>query len=428
MTAKKHPSLSLSSCTEFAVSRPSGAAAISTPSKFHFCQHMQIAFCGAWLAIALTGCGSSYSSNKTSPPGASAPALWVANGANVLEFNLTVNSQLSPPVYSPTLVLNSSAFGNVQGVVFDASGNLWVVDGGNLNTHGGNISGPALYQFTSANLATLQSPATGTPNITIASSAFRFPQQAAFDSKGDLWVSDSGANAIVEFLPAQLMASGSAVTPSLTLQSNPAFNSGYGRSTASTLGIAFDAAGDLWVANNGNSKLYEFNAASLAAASGSVTLPPAVVLSDDGKQSIAWPWGLAFDSTGNLWVSNAGYFGLLDNLIAPVNTVVEFPKASLTAIGSPTPAVILTSTTVNGNPSLNFPEGMTFDSSGGVAVANSASPFGVSLYGSTQLMTGGAIAPFTLIGSATAFKSPAGVTFGPLITYGSAGTYGGTMY
>jgi sugar lactone lactonase YvrE len=379
------------------------------------------------LTVALTGCGSSKSGSTTTPPisgpGVSGPAVWVANGTNVLEFNPTVNSQLTPPADTPTLTLNSSAFSRPQGVAFDGYGNLWVVDGGNLNAQAGNLSRPALYQFPAASLAAQPSPATATPSVTISSSTFVFPQQAVFDSQGNLWVADGGANAIFKFTPSQLSASNSSMTPALTVLSNPAFDSGYLRSAGSTLGIAFDAAGGLWVANNGNDKLYAFHAASFATASGSVTLPPDVVLSDDGKQSIAWPWGLAFDSTGNLWVSNAGYFGLLDNLIAPVNTVVEFPKASLATTGSPTPTMILTSTTVNGNTSLDFPEGIAFGSNGNLAVVSSGSPQGVNLFSSSQLSSG-AVAPITFIGSASSFNKPASVTFGPLISYGSTSSSG----
>ncbi len=339
----------------------------------------------------------------------SSPALWVANGTNVLEFTsaaLTTSGSAAP---APTLILNSSAFAAPQGVLFDASGNLWVVDGGTTST--GGKAKPALYQFTSANLTALQSPATGTPNVTINSSAFTFPQQAVFDSKGDLWVSDNGSNAVFEFMPSQLMASGIAVTPNITIKSNPAFTG--------ALGIAFDTAGDLWIANNGTTTIFEFNAAALPTASGSVTLTPNIMLSDDGKQSIQGPWALAFDSSGNLWSSNAN---------AP-NTVVQFSKISLTASGSPTPAITLSSTMVSGNASLNAPNGIAFDKTGDLSAVSSAAPFGVGIYGSSQLMSSGAIVPNVfIVGAATTLNAPAGEIFGPTIVYGTAGTYGGTMY
>ncbi len=200
--------------------------------------------------------------------------------------------------------------------------------------------------------------------------------------------------------------------PNITIKCNPAFNG--------ALGIAFDPSGDLWVANNGTTTIFEFNASVLPTASGSVTLTPNITLSDDGKQSIQRPWALAFDSSGNLWASNA----------STTNTVVQFSKASLAASGSPTPTITLNTAQVSGNSSLDEPRGIAFDNAGELSVVSSAAPFGIGLYTSAQLTAGGAITPNVfIVGAATTLNAPAGATFGPSIAYGSTGTYnGGTMY
>ncbi len=400
-------------CAAVGGMEPPRTAAISALRKSGFWEHLLTVCCGASLAVGLTGCGSYSSSGSTyttpTTPSNSSPALWVANGADVLEFSSTALTTTGSAAPAPTLILNSGAFASPQGVLFDTSSNLWVVDGGTIST-GGKVK-PALHQFTSANLTALQSPATGTPNVTIGSPAFVFPQQAVFDGKGDLWVSDNGANAIFEFMPSQLMASGTAVSPNITIESDPAFNG--------PLGIAFDSSGDLWVANHAANTIFEFKAAALPTASGSMTLAPSVILSDDGKQSIQGPWALAFDSSGNLWSSNAN---------SP-NTVVQFSKASLAVTGSPTPPVTLSSAMVSGNASLNAPNGIAFDKTGDLSVVNSATPFGVGLYSASQLTAGGAVVPNVfIVGAATTLNLPAGNTFGPTIVYGTAGTYNGSMY
>lgn len=400
-------------CARFHRTVPSEDARICSLCKSFSGRHLLTAFCGALLAIAFTGCGGYSSSNKTytTTPTTqnSSPALWVANSTNVLEFTSTELTTQGSAAAMPTLVLNSSVFAAPQGVAFDTSGNLWVIDGGTTST--GGKAKPALYQFTSANLSTLQSPATATPNVTINSSAFTFPQQAVFDSKGDLWVSDNGSNAVFEFMPSQLMASGTADMPNITIKSLPPFTG--------ALGIAFDSAGDLWVANNGANTIFEFNAAALPTASGSVILTPNIMLSDDGHGSIQGPWALAFDSSGNLWSSNAN---------AP-NTVVQFSKSNLTASVAPAPTITLSSTMDGGNASLNAPNGIAFDKLGDLSVVSSATPFGADLYSSSQLTAGGAVAPNVfIVGAATTLNAPAGDTFGPTIIYGSAGTYAGTMY
>jgi sugar lactone lactonase YvrE len=370
--------------------------------------------CAVLLAIALpafiTGC-SSYSSKGKTYTSSGSQALWVANGTNVVEFASTTLTSMGSSAAAPTFIVNSSAFAAPQGVIFNTSADLWVIDGGTMST--GGTAKPGLYEFTPTQLAGIQSGSSVSPNMTINSSAFVFPQQAVFDSKGDLWVSDNGANAIFEFMPAQLMASGANVTPNITIKSSPAFNG--------ALGLAFDSSGDLWVANNGTTTIFEFNASALPTASGSMTLTPNIMLSDDGHGSIQGPWALAFDSAGNLWSSNAN---------SP-DTVVQFSKASLAASGSPTPAVTLSSATVGGNASLNAPNGIAFDSSGDLSVVSSATPFGVGLYSASQLTAGGAVAPNVfLVGGATTLNAPAGDNFGPTIMYGNSGggTYTGGMY
>lgn len=149
---------------------------------------------------------------------------------------------------------------------------------GRGDTQGGTIP-PSLEEFTSAELSA--QPTQG-PNVTIGFTGFVRPAHAVFDIKGDLWVSDFLSNAVFEYTLAQLAVGGPIVIPNLIpnveLTSNPAFTG--------PIGIAFDAAGDLWIANTGTTTIFEFNAASLPTAAGStVTLTPNVILSDDAPCS-----------------------------------------------------------------------------------------------------------------------------------------------
>jgi sugar lactone lactonase YvrE len=323
-------------------------------------------------------------------------ALWVANGANVVEF---IPSQLTTGTADPAphLAINSSVFGAPQGVAFDADGNLWVIDGGTVAA-GGTIA-PALFQFSAAqlaNLATVDNPA---PAITIRSASFTFPQQAVFDGKGNLWVSDNGANAIFVFAPGQLQATSAKAAPSISVTSSTAFNG--------PLGIAFDANGNLYVANNAGTTIERFSAGSLPTSAGTHKIAPNQVLQDDGAGSIQAPWGLAFDAEGDLWSSNAN---------AP-NTLVEFTPAQLATGGNPTPAVTLKSVAVAGSQSLVAPNGIAFDNLGGIAAASSAAPFGIAAFPKTQLVpaNAGEAPKAFLVGNTTTLNAPAGVAFGPVV-------------
>lgn len=349
------------------------------------------------LAI-VAGCGgSNMQMVKTTQPVTPTidKALWVANGTNVLEY---LPSQLSANAATmvPHLANNSGSFGAPQGVVFDAAGDLWVIDGGTVST-GGTVK-PALYEFTPMQLAALGKTNNPSPNVTINSAEFTFPQQAVFDANGNLWVSDNGSNAVFVFTPAQLAANNANATPNISITSNPALNG--------PLGIAFDATGDLWIANNATTTIFEFKAANLPTSTANVSLIPDVTLSDDGNGSIQAPWALIFDSNGDLWSSNAN---------AP-NTVVEFLNTSLTATGSPTPAVTLSPATIDGNATLSPPNGIAFDNLGDLAAISSATPFGSAFFAQKQLTTGGAVNPDVfLVGSTTTLNAPAGCNFGPIV-------------
>jgi sugar lactone lactonase YvrE len=354
------------------------------------------------LVIMSVGCGTGTNSMlkaSTATTAAAATldkALWVANGTNVVEF---IPSQLtagnSDP--APHLSINSSVFGAPQGVTFDASGNLWVIDGGTVAAGGTML--PALFEFTVAQLNALGTNNAPMPTVTINSKSFTFPQQAVFDPNGNLWVSDNGSNAVFVLTPQQLAAGSTNASPTVSIASNPAFNG--------PLGIVFDAQGDLYIANNGTTTIFKFNNNILPRLAGSYTLTPSVTLSDDGNGSIQAPWALIFDTTGDLWSSNAN---------AP-NTIVEFTPAQLVATGSPTPSITLSSVAVGTNQTLAAPNGIAFDNLGDLAAISSAAPFGVAGFQKGQLIpakSGPAPNPF-LVGATTTLNAPAGCNFGPVV-------------
>lgn len=113
----------------------------------------------------------------------------------------------------------------------------------------------------------------------------------AFDGSGDLWaVLDTS---IVELTPAQLKTTGTPA-PAVTL-TDPAITSGQHS-------MAFDAGGTLWLANPGTPSIIGIPPASLAASANGI-----------GYHQLSWasgavgfPYALAFDESGYLWVSDVG--------------------------------------------------------------------------------------------------------------------------
>jgi hypothetical protein len=214
--------------------------------------------------------------------------------------------------------------------------------------------GAAIYVANDESDNVLSFPATASgdvaPTATISPASPDYPWGSAFDSAGDLWVVNYYSGTVVEYTASQLATSGSP-SPAVTISAEN--ESLYGPSA-----LAFDRAGDLWVANDYNDTLVEYTPGQLTT-SGSPT--PAVTISATGN-SLADPVAVAFDRSGDLWVSNYD-----DTLSAGrEDTLVEYTPGDLSATGSPTPAVTISAT---GN-SLDEAYGLAFDSVGDLWVSN----------------------------------------------------------
>jgi sugar lactone lactonase YvrE len=334
----------------------------------------------AGLFVALTGAlAIGCSSSGTTSPGttgetrATAGNLWVANAISpptVVEFTA---SQLTSATAAPTITIGAGSAGSDIGVAFDASGNLWVASNG------------AVAEYSASQLKSSGSP---TPTVTLSGGSIASPEGLAFDAGGNLWVACSGNSTVIELASAQLATSGSP-TPPIVI-------SAPGSGLTRPVGLAFDASGDLWVANSTPSTVVEYTPAQLV---GTGDPAPAVKFSSVAM-SLSAPQFLAFDGGGNLWVANGE--GLT------TFTVAAYTPAQIAAgSGNPAPAIALSSFTNS-----DAPAGLAFDGSGDlwVSTINSIVEFTPS-----QLTATGAPAPtITIAGSAIAGAS--GLAFDPQTT------------
>jgi sugar lactone lactonase YvrE len=191
--------------------------------------------------------------------------LWVASSDSSALWGYYFNNiyyGYGPP-YTPDLVISAkqNSLSGPTGIAFDSQGNLWVANG----------TGNTLVEYSGAQLNT-GTGGTLTPAITLTanSNSIRGPMMIAFDASGDLWVANGGQanySSVVEFSAAQLAASGSP-TPNVTLSPNAG-------SLNQPAGLAFDNSGDLWVSNMGANTVVEFTPSQIAS-SGSPT-PSATV-------------------------------------------------------------------------------------------------------------------------------------------------------
>jgi sugar lactone lactonase YvrE len=163
-----------------------------------------------------------------------------------------------------------------------------------------------------------------------------FPIGAAFDSAGNLFVSNGSSDSIVEYASTNgvlsttgtVFASGSAL---LASPSGPA-------------GVVFDAAGNLYVADSSGAKIVKFPVV------GGVLSSTATTLVANTSGFLSGPFGMTFDNAGHLFAVNRGAFGL--------EQVEEFDATTGAHLAT------------LGNSHLHEPSGLAFDSNGNLFVSS----------------------------------------------------------
>lgn len=216
-------------------------------------------------------------------------------------------------------------------IAFERDGSFWAA--------GGSTSDAMLGHYDPYALGT-----TATPNIEVDIAGIEcFPRLngLAFGPDGDLWASSPCSPGVFR-LAASALASGGIVTPTLTIS---------GTAITTPGGLAFDAAGNLWIAFEGGG-LLRFDASALAASTGTPGRTLTVkVTADPTDSSIIDANALAFDASGNLWGSDFGG-----------NSFFRIDAADLTGTGAAdvVPAVRVTV------PLRALLEGIAFDEEGGL--------------------------------------------------------------
>jgi sugar lactone lactonase YvrE len=297
--------------------------------------------------------------------------LWTADtqDSRVIDFSspLSTGMNASIAIGQASLDLGTPRGGNnglsfPYGVTLDRSGDLWVAD--SLNNRILEFK-PPLTTGINASVVIGQQSFTTFGNST-SSTGLSTPTEVAFDSSGDLWVADAGNDRILEFRPpftdgmnASMVLGQTSFTSSVPGVSPESFYS--------PIALAFDSSGDLWVADSGNSRVLEFpaplssgeSALRVIGQSDFVSRSPAL-----SQTGLYVPEAITFDGSGNLWVSDTGN----DRVLEFETPFSNGQKASV-VLGQTTFTTDLPATN---KASLINPEGLVFDSSGNLWIADAS--------------------------------------------------------
>jgi sugar lactone lactonase YvrE len=178
----------------------------------------------------------------------------------------------------------------------------------------------------------------------------------AVDGAGNVYVADNGNSAI-----RRVTASG-AVT---TLAGNGANGSGDGTGAAASFygptGVALDASGNLYVADNGNNKIRKIAPNGVVTTlAGSASGAPGSVDGQGTAAAFRGPYGIAVDGSGNVIVGDAG-----NNKIRKVT-----PAGAVTTIAGSGTAGSLDGTGTGAT--FNFPTGIAVDGAGNIFVVDTS--------------------------------------------------------
>jgi surface protein len=238
----------------------------------------------------------------------------------------------------------AASFNQPIGTAFDTAGNLYVADYGNHTIRKITPAG-AVTTFAGSGTA-------GATDATGTAASFNGPTGLAFDAAGNLYVGDYGNHKIRKVTPAGVVTtfagSGTAGATDAT---------GTAASFNQPIGTTFDTAGNLYVADAGNHKIRKITpAGSVTTFAGSGT--PGATDATGTAASFNRPTGSAFDSAGNLYVSDFGNHKI--RKIIPAGVVTTFA-------GSGTPGATDATGTAA---SFNGPLAGAFDVAGNLYIAD----------------------------------------------------------
>ncbi|MGI0047170.1 MAG: NHL repeat-containing protein [Nitrosotalea sp.] len=248
---------------------------------------------------------------------------------------------------------SSDAIYSPDGIAFDKDGDLWIADTGFNRLL---MFPPPFTNDENATLVIGQDNFTST-DAALSATGLDQPYGMAFDKDGNLWVADTNNNRLVEYKPPFTTDEATSI-----VIGSPSFDKGTYSTNASSLaapyGLAFDKSGNLWVVDYYDNRVLEFIPPFENQMNASLVLGQYDFTSNsDGstQNSMNLPSAIAFDSAGNLWMTDS-----LNNRVLKFTHPFSTGQSASLVLGQEN---FTTNFVGIANNSLNTPYGIIFDRS-----------------------------------------------------------------
>lgn len=198
--------------------------------------------------------------------------------------------------------------------------------------------------------------ASGFTDATGTSARFNNPAGLAIDASGNIFVADNANNAIREISPAGVVTTFAGSTSGTSGTTNATGTSARFRNPA---GIAFDGSGNLYVADYSNNEIRKITTAGVVTTfAGSSSGTSGYTNATGTSARFKTPAGLVFDSSGNLYVTDLG-----NNAVRKVT-----PSAVVTTFAGSTSGTAGSTNATGTSARFSAPAGIVIDGAGNLYV------------------------------------------------------------
>ena len=240
---------------------------------------------------------------------------WVADSGNdrVLEFlppfsnGMAASVVLGEPDFATDTGCGETTANGLclpTSVAFDKHGNAWVADQGNCRVLEFT---PPFSNGMAASLVLGQPDLSTGCSTTGGQNGMHSPEFLTFDKSGNLWVSDYYNDRVLEFTPPFSNAMNAALVLGQPDFTTYACNADANGECASE-GVAFDSSGNLWLGDDGNCRALQYQPPFATNMNASVVLGQANLTDScvitSGQAGLADAGGVGFDPTGHFYVSD----------------------------------------------------------------------------------------------------------------------------